>query len=115
MTDDNLEKLFQARAAALDDVVAEAVRKHLAGQGRDGDARRLALENVAKVLKVRVSPADGALAQLEGGNVGAAENLVVCVHGAADAVGARVANLRLSSALATFSSHITTVTCCIAM
>lgn len=93
MADDDLQEALQALAAVLDDVVAEAVRKDLAGQRRDGDAAALALEDVAKVLKVGVAAAHARGLELEGGNVGAAEDLVAGVHGAADAVGLGVADL----------------------
>lgn len=99
MAHDNLEEFFQSGAPPLDDVVAEAVGEDLARQGRDGDARALALENVAKVLKVRVPSADAALAQLEGGDVGAAQDLVVGVHVPAHAVRARAAHLDLEEVL----------------
>jgi hypothetical protein len=95
MPDNNLEELLQSRPPPLDDVVAEAVGEDLTGQGRDGDAGGLALEDVAEVLEVGVAAADGALAQLEGRDVGAADNLVVGVHGAAHAVSSRIANLNL--------------------
>lgn len=91
--DDDLEELLQAGPAALDDVVAEAVGEDLSRQGGDGDAGALALEDVAEVLEVGVPAADAALAQLEGGDVGAADDLVVGVHGAPDAVRSRVAHL----------------------
>lgn len=66
----------------LDDVVAEAVRKDLSRQRRDGDARALALQDVAEILKVGVASPHAAVLQLEGGDVGPADNLVVGVHGA---------------------------------
>lgn len=66
----------------LNDVVAEAVRKDLSRQRRDGDARALALQDVAEILEVGVAPAHAAMLQLEGGNVGPADDLVVGVHGA---------------------------------
>lgn len=93
MADDDLEELLEALAAVLDDVVAEAVGEDLAGQGRDGDAGALALEDVAKVLKVAVAAAHRRLAQLERRDVGPAQDLVVRVHAAAHAVGSRVAHL----------------------
>lgn len=70
MADDDAEELLEAGAAALDDVVGEAVGEDLARQGGDGDAGALALEDVAEVLKVAVAAADGAVAQFEGGDVG---------------------------------------------
>lgn len=97
MAHDNLEKLFQPGAPSLNHVIAEAVRKHLAGQRGNGHASALALENVAKVLKVGVAAVDAALAELECGDVGAAEDLVIGVHGAADAVRSWVADLSSSA------------------
>lgn len=94
MSDDDLQEALQAVAAMLDDVVAEAVGKDLPRQRRDGHARALALEDVAEGFKVRVAPPHGAVLQLEGGDVGPADDLVVGVHVArAGAVGARVADL----------------------
>lgn len=93
MTDNDLEELFQTGSAALDYIVAESVGKDLSRKRWDGDTCALALENVAKVLKVRVSAAHAALSELEGGDVGAAEDLVVGVHGTSHAVSSRVANL----------------------
>lgn len=93
MADDDLEELFQAGPPTLNHVIAEAVGEDLAGQRGDGHASALALEDVAEVLKVGVAAAHAALAELEGGDVGPAEDLVVGVHVAADAVGARVADL----------------------
>ncbi len=93
VADDDLEELFETGAPALDDVVGEAVGEDLAGEGRDGDARALALEDVPEVLEVAVPPAHAALAQLEGGDVGPADDLVVGVHVPRRAVRARVADL----------------------
>lgn len=89
----NLEELLQPRPSALNHVIAESVREHLAGQRRYGDARTLALQNVTEVLEVGVPAAHGALPQLEGGDVGPADDLVVGVHGAADAVRSGIADL----------------------
>lgn len=93
MADDDLEELLEPGAAVLDDVVAEAVGEDLAGQGRDGHAGTLALEDVAEVLEVGVAAAHAALAELEGRDVGPAEDLVVGVHVSADAVRSGVAHL----------------------
>lgn len=89
----NLQEPLQALPPVFNHIVAEAVREHLARQRRDSDARRLALEDVAEVLEVGVAAADGRLAQLEGRDVGPAEDLVVGVHVAAHTVGAWVADL----------------------
>ena len=93
MTDDNLQEMLQPVPPMLDHVVAEAVGKHLARQRRDGDARALALEDVAKVLKVRVPPPHAAVLELERRDVGAAHDLVVRVHLAAQTVRLRVLDL----------------------
>lgn len=93
MADDDLEELLEALAAVLDDVVAEAVGEDLARERGDGDAGALALEDVAKVLKVAVAAAHRRLAQLKRRDVGPAQDLVVRVHAAAHAVGSRVAHL----------------------
>lgn len=77
----------------LNHIIAKAIRKHLPRQRRDRNARALALQDVAEVLEVGVAAAHRRLAQFEGRDVGAAQDLVVGVHGAADAVGAGVLDL----------------------
>lgn len=93
MADDDLEELLEAGAAALDDVVGEAVGEDLPREGGYGDAGALALEDVAEVLEVAVAAAHRRLPQLEGRDVGPAHDLVVRVHVARRAVRARVADL----------------------
>jgi len=78
----------------LNHVITKPVRKHLPGQRRDGDAGRFALQDVAEVFEVAVATAHAGMAQLEGGDVGPAQDLVVGVHAAADAVGAGIFDLR---------------------
>lgn len=99
MSHDNLQKLLQPRAPPLNHIVAKSIGKHFSRQRGDGHARTLPLQYVAEVFEIRVSAADAALAQLEGGDVGAAEDLVVRVHGPADAVGSGVANLEAAKGL----------------
>lgn len=99
MARDNLQEPLQALPSMLDNVVAEAVGEDLARQRRDGDTGALALEDVAKVLKVGVPAAHAAALELEGWDVCAAENLVGCVHVPAEAVGLRVADLNLEEVL----------------
>ena len=70
MSRDDSEEPLEALAAALDDLVREAVREDLARERRDVDARRFALEDVPERLKVRVAPPDERVAQFEGGDVG---------------------------------------------
>lgn len=93
VTDDDLEELLEACTTTFDNIVAEAVGEDLSGQRRDSDTGALALENVAEVLEVGVSTTDAALTELEGGNVCAAEDLVVCVHVTAHAMCSWVADL----------------------
>lgn len=80
MPGDDLQKLLQPLTAMLDDVVAEAVREDLPRQRGDGDARALALEDVAEVLEVGVAAAHDGVFQFEGGDVCAANELVGGVH-----------------------------------
>lgn len=87
MADDDLQETLEALPAQLDHVVAEPVGEDLAGQGRNGHAGGLAFEDVAEVLKVGVATADGRVFELEGGDVGPADDLVVGVHVARRAVG----------------------------
>ena len=77
----------------LDHVVTEPVCEHLAGQRGNGDAGGLALQDVAEVLEVGVPATDDAVFELEGGDVGAADNLVGGVHLAGCAVGLGVLDL----------------------
>jgi len=93
MANNNLQEPLQALSPMLNHIVTEAIGEDLARQRRDRNARRLALENVAEVLEVGISPAHTAVAELERGDVGAAQDLVVCVHVAAHAVGAGVPDL----------------------
>ena len=69
MARDDGEEALEALAAALDDLVREAVREDLARERRDVDARRLALEDVPERLKVRVAPPDDRVPELERGDV----------------------------------------------
>ena len=89
----DLQEALQPLPPVLDDVVAEAVREDLAGKRGDGNAGALTLQNVAEVFEVGVAAADGAVLELEGGNVGPADNLVVRVHAAGCAVGLGIADL----------------------
>lgn len=74
-------------------IIAKAVGEYLPGQRRYGNTRRLSLKNVAEVLEVRVSPAHAAMSQLERGDIGSAEDLIVGIHIAAHAMRARVLDL----------------------
>jgi len=70
----------------LNNIVAKAIRKHLPRQRRNRNSSALPLENIAEVLKVRVTSAHNAMVELERGDVGSADDLVVGVHVAAHAM-----------------------------
>lgn len=89
----DLQKPLQSFPPVLNHVVAEPVREHLSGQRGDGDACALPLQDVAEVLEVGVAPAHDGMLELEGGDVGAADDLVRGVHVARGAVGLGVADL----------------------
>lgn len=69
MAGDDGEEALEALPPALDDLVREAVREDLAGEGRDVHARGLALEDVAEGLEVGVAAAHDRVAELERGDV----------------------------------------------
>jgi hypothetical protein len=85
VSDDNLQEALKAFAAVFNHVVGEAVRQDLARQWGNGDARRLALEDVAEGFELVVPAAHRRRLELEGGDVGAHYDLVGRVHAAPDA------------------------------
>ena len=89
----DLQEPLEPLASVFDDVVAESVGEHLARQRRDSHACALALQDIAEVLKVRVAAPHDRVLQLEGGDVGAAHDLVRGVHVSRCAVRLRVAHL----------------------
>lgn len=93
MANDDLQEALQSLTAMLDDIVAEAVGEDLAWQRRDCDPGRLALENIAEVLKVGVAPAHTTMSQLKGGDICSADDLVVGIHIAAHTVRTRILDL----------------------
>lgn len=93
MADDNLQEALQPISTMLNHVIAEPVRKDLAGQLRDRDARTLPLQDVPEVFEIRVAASHATVLQLEGRDVRPADDLVVGVHLAADAVGLWIADL----------------------
>lgn len=93
MSDDDLEKTLQTFAAVLNDVVTKAICEDFARKGRDGDPGGFALEDVPKVLKVRVAPTNGGVLQFEGGYVGPTDDLIVCVHASGSSMSLRVLDL----------------------
>jgi hypothetical protein len=94
MANHDLQKPLQALPAMLNHIVAKPIRKHLSRQRRDRDARALALQDVAEVFEIAVPAAHAAVSQLEGRDVGPAEDLVVGVHATAHAVGTGIFDLR---------------------
>lgn len=78
----------------LNHIIAKTVRKHFARQRRDGHTSGFPLQDITKVFEVGVATTNGGMAQFECWDVGAAEDLVVGVHTATDAMGARVFDLR---------------------
>lgn len=77
----------------LNHLIRKPIRKHLPRQRRYRHACAFALEDVAEVFKVGVAPTDGGGFELEGGDVGSAEDFVGGVHLSAEAVGLGVADL----------------------
>ena len=65
MSCDDGEEPLEALTAGLDDLVREAVREDLSGEGRDIHASGLALEDITERLEVRVPPANDRVAELE--------------------------------------------------
>ena len=69
MSRDDSEEPLEALAAALDDLVREAVREDLARERGDVHACRLALEDVPEGLEVGVPPPHDRMAKLEGRDI----------------------------------------------
>lgn len=93
MSRDNLQEPLQPLPSVLNDVVAEPVGKNLARQWGDSHSCALTLQDIAEVLEVGVAAAHDGVLQLEGGDVGSADDLVGGVHVAGSSVGLRVAHL----------------------
>jgi len=93
MAHHNLQKPLQPLPPMLNHIITKPIRKHLPRQRRDRDTRALALQDIAEVFEVGVAAADGAVFELEGGDVGAADDFVVGVHAARGAVGLRILDL----------------------
>lgn len=94
--DNDLEELLQPRSPILDDLVTEPVGKHFAGKWRDSHSGALAFQNIAEVFKIRIPSPHRRLAQLEGWNIGAADDFVVGVHVPTDTMCLWVAHLLMS-------------------
>jgi len=94
MSDHNLQEPLKTLPPMLNHIITETVRKYLARQRWNRNARTLPLEDVTEVFEVRVPSAHDAMVELEGGDIGSADDLVVGVHVAAHAVRAWVLYLR---------------------
>lgn len=93
MSNHNLQESLQALSPMLNHIITESIRKDLSRQRRNCDSRRLSLQDIPKVFKVRITPPYVAVAELEGGNIGATYDLVVGVHIAAHSMSARILHL----------------------
>jgi hypothetical protein len=69
MSDNYLQKSLKSLPPVLDDIIGEPVREHLSRQRRDCDAGGLALEDIAEVFEVAVSPADAGELELCGKDI----------------------------------------------
>lgn len=58
MADNYLQEPLKTLPSVFNDIIRESVGKDLPGERRDGDAGGFSFEDVAKVFKVAVSPAD---------------------------------------------------------
>jgi len=70
MSHHDFQKAFQSFPTLFNDSVVELVEVHLARQRWYRHSCALALQDVAEILKVTVTTADGAIAQLEARDVG---------------------------------------------
>lgn len=99
MSRHDLQEPLQPFPPMLDDVVAKAVGEHLPGKWGDRDTRALALQDVAEVFEVGVSAAHDGVFELEGGDVGAADDFIRGVHVSRRAVRLGIADLEGVSGL----------------
>lgn len=89
----NLQKPLQAFPSMLNHIVTESVCEDLARERRDRDAGTFPLEYITEVLEIRIPSAYGAMLEFEGGNVRAADDLVISIHVARGAMGLGIADL----------------------
>lgn len=85
MSNDYLQKPLEPFSPVLNNVIGKAIREDFTRKRWDGDARRLSLEDIAERFEFAVSAADRRRLELEGGDVGAHDDFVRCVHATADA------------------------------
>jgi len=94
----NTQEPLQPFPPTLNDLVGEAVGEDLAGKRGNVNARGLALEDIAKGLKVGIPSAHERMSQLECRDIGLAHDLVVSVHLAAESVSLRISDFYLKEA-----------------
>jgi len=99
MPSNDAQKPLQTLSSALNNLIREAIREDFAWECWDVDSRRFMLEDVAEGFEIGVSPADERMAELEGGDVGLAYDLVVCVHLPSETMCLRISDLNLKEAL----------------
>jgi len=95
----NLQEPLKTLTPVLNDVVTEPVREHLTRQRGNSNSRALALEDIAEILKVGVAATHDRVLQLEGRDVGSADDFVRGVHVPGCAMGLGVADLDLKEVL----------------
>jgi hypothetical protein len=79
MAHHNLQEPLQTPPPLLNHTIIETVQVYFSWERGDGDARALALQQVAEDFEVRVAPPHFGAAQLEGRNVGRQADQVGCV------------------------------------
>jgi len=99
MTNNDLQEPLETFPPMLDNIVTEPICEDLARQWRDCHSCRFSLQDLAKVLEIRIAPTNRAMAELEGGDIGTADDLIVGVHTSAHAVGTRVLDFYLEEIL----------------
>lgn len=66
----NCQEAFKTFPPSLDNLIREPVGEHLARKRRDVHAGRLAFQDIAECLKIRVTPAHNGVTKLESRYVG---------------------------------------------
>lgn len=93
MSDNYLQETLQSLTSVLDHIVTEPVCEYLSWEWWDGDTCTFPLKNIPEMFEVRVATADDRVFQLEGRDVGPADDLVGGVHVAGSTMSLGVADL----------------------
>ena len=80
MPDHNLQEPLQSLSPMFYHVIAESVCKDLAGQRRNCHSGTFSLQDVTKIFEVRIATADSAVFELEGRDIGSADDLIIGIH-----------------------------------